>query len=58
MSATRTFENGDRNVACIDCGDDFKLRPGEIDFYVQKGLDLPKRCKRCRDAKRARNQAA
>ena len=37
---------------CIDCGDDFYLREGEYNFYENKGLDLPKRCKSCRELKK------
>jgi len=33
---------------CIECNTDFELNEGEKNFYVQRGLDLPKRCKPCR----------
>jgi hypothetical protein len=38
---------------CRDCGDTFPLTPGEVDFYAQRGLVIPKRCKPCRDVRRA-----
>lgn len=36
-------------LTCVQCGKKFELTDGEIDFYRSKGLDLPKRCKSCRD---------
>lgn len=34
---------------CKDCGKEFELSSGEIEFYNSKNLTLPKRCKECRD---------
>jgi len=34
--------------ACIECNDTFELNEGEKDFFVQRDLILPKRCKPCR----------
>lgn len=34
---------------CVQCGNEFTLTDGEIDFYKSKNLNLPKRCKECRD---------
>lgn len=41
-------------ITCVepDCGRTFSLTPGEIDFYVQRDFDLPKRCKTCRTARK------
>lgn len=36
-------------IKCVQCGREFELSQNEIDFYRSKGLDLPKRCKSCRD---------
>lgn len=33
---------------CRDCGKEFTLTDGEIDFYNSKGLNLPSRCEECR----------
>ena len=33
---------------CVECKDTFQLKDGEMDFYVQKGLSIPKRCRSCR----------
>jgi hypothetical protein len=43
--------------ACRDCGDLFELLDGEVRFYVQRDLELPRRCKPCRDARRQRAAA-
>ena len=40
-------------LKCIECGADF-FTEGERNFYNSKGLDMPKRCKSCRDKKKAR----
>ena len=39
---------------CRDCGKEFTLTDGEINFYRSKGFDLPNRCKACRDKRKGR----
>ena len=39
---------------CHDCGREFTLTDGEIDFYRSKGFELPSRCKACRDKRKGR----
>ena len=34
---------------CKQCGKEFDLPESEISFYKSKGLELPKRCKSCRE---------
>ena len=46
-------EKTDYLLKCIDCGADF-FTEGEKDFYLSKGLHMPKRCNPCRDKKKAR----
>ena len=42
----------DRNIPCIDCGEDFIWSIGEQVFFRDKGLtNPPKRCKGCKQAK-------
>ncbi len=41
---------------CVDCREQFEITAGEKEFYEMKGLSLPKRCKKCRAAKKARNE--
>jgi len=42
----------DETLCCVDCGNMFILKGGEIDFYNKKGLHKPRRCKSCRDKRR------
>lgn len=42
-----------RTVACRDCGQDFGMTAGEVKFYEEKGMELPSRCKACREAKKS-----
>lgn len=37
-------------VTCKQCGKIFELPQSEISFYEKKNLELPKRCKECREA--------
>lgn len=37
---------------CVDCGQVFTITNSEYEFYNSKGLNLPKRCKSCREANR------
>lgn len=38
---------------CRQCGKEFTLTESEIEFYKKKGLQLPKRCKACRESNKA-----
>ena len=40
---------------CVQCGKTFTLSDSEIAFYEEKNLNLPKRCKSCRDKNKATN---
>lgn len=45
----------DRNMKCVDCGEDFVWTAGEQTFFHDKGLrNEPKRCKPCKQAKNQR----
>lgn len=43
---------------CRDCGKEFTLTDGEIDFYRSKGFELPNRCKACRDKRKGRQASS
>ncbi len=43
----------DRLLTCLDCGRDFIWNSGEQRFYLSKGLSAPKRCRACREQRRA-----
>src|SRR6185295_3767368 len=42
--------------ACIDCGRNYKLIPGEVDFYKKIPTPLPRRCPQCRHLLRFRRK--
>ena len=42
---------------CVQCGRDFALTDGEIKFYQEKGLTLPKRCPECRNKNKKEKNA-
>jgi hypothetical protein len=43
----------DKTITCTDCGQPFTFSQGEQEFYEQRGMSEPKRCKECRQAKKA-----
>lgn len=43
------------NYKCTDCSKDLDLNKGQIDFFLNKGFELPKRCKSCRDKRKQNN---
>lgn len=52
------MEFQDKTLTCVDCGCEFTFTAGEQQFYREKGLDNePKRCKECRDKKKAERSA-
>jgi hypothetical protein len=44
----------DKTITCSDCRTDFLFSEREQEFYEKQGFTDPKRCKACRDAKKAR----
>jgi len=43
----------DMEITCAECGNSFEFTEREQDYYRERGLSHPKRCKPCRDARRA-----
>src|SRR5437879_4368395 len=43
----------DFEITCTECGTAFPFTEREQDYYRERGLSHPKRCKPCRDARRA-----
>lgn len=41
-----------RSFTCACCGDKIYMEKGQVDFYKKKDLELPNRCKTCRDKRR------
>ena len=51
------MEKQDKKITCVDCGAEFVFTVREQEFYAEKGFtNEPKRCKACRDAKKAANK--
>ncbi len=45
----------DEQLNCSDCNNSFTFTDAEQSFYATKQLSWPKRCKACRDLRRAQN---
>jgi CxxC-x17-CxxC domain-containing protein len=49
----------DKTITCADCGQAFTFSASEQAFYAEKGFsDAPKRCKSCRQNRKAQRNAA
>ena len=48
-------EYKDETIVCEDCNQEFIFTARDQEFYAEKGFNNePKRCKACRDAKKAK----
>lgn len=47
--------NNDLTIKCIDCSRDFYFTERDQNFFKEKGFSNPKRCKNCRNKKKAQN---
>lgn len=47
---------GDIQLTCSDCGREFTFTAADQSFYQERGYSAPKRCKSCRQAKKADQQ--
>lgn len=48
------MEKQDKTIKCVDCGAEFLFTVRDQEFYAEKGFtNEPKRCKACRDKKKA-----
>ena len=43
----------DIEITCAECGNEFPFTEREQEYYTERNLSQPKRCKQCRDARRA-----
>ena len=43
----------DKQITCADCGKQFTFSDDEQQFFQERGYTDPKRCKECRQAKKA-----
>ena len=47
-------EYKDKTIKCVDCGTEFTFTARDQEFYHEKGFtNEPKRCKQCREKKKA-----
>jgi len=44
----------DKKLKCVDCGAEFVFSSREQEFFWSKNLSTPKRCKPCRQLRRAK----
>lgn len=52
-------EYKDKTIKCVDCGTEFVFTARDQEFYAEKGFtNEPKRCKSCRDKKKAEKNNA
>jgi Probable zinc-ribbon domain len=49
--------NNDRELTCVDCGQQFTWTAEDQAFFKEKGYEPPKRCKPCRQAKKEQRGA-
>jgi hypothetical protein len=45
--------DSDQLLACVNCGEDFLWTAGEQRFFADRGFTPPRRCKSCREQRRA-----
>jgi uncharacterized membrane protein YgcG len=43
----------DKTLTCADCSQPFTFSAGEQQFFQERGMSEPKRCKECRQARKA-----
>ncbi len=43
----------DRNIACVECGQEFVFSADDQQYHSERGYSDPKRCPSCRSARRA-----
>lgn len=43
-------------IKCKDCGETFDVYEKEQAWYKERGFEIPKRCKKCREKKKERNK--
>lgn len=47
----------DQEIKCKDCKTDFTFTAGEQQFFAERQLNSPVRCKPCREARKAQKEA-
>ena len=45
----------DRNIGCVECGEEFVFSADDQQYHSERGYSDPKRCPSCRAARRSQN---
>lgn len=53
----QTQQESDKVLTCRDCEESFTITIAEQQFFRERGLHEPKRCKSCRDARRSEKES-
>jgi len=53
LEGRKMITEKDWDFTCVDCGEKFVFAVGEQRFYLSKGLSVPRRCKACRQHRKA-----
>jgi len=46
----------DKQIECVDCHEPFLFEAGEQEFFASRNFSEPKRCKGCRQRKKAQRE--
>ena len=46
-------QDEDKLIACVDCGAQFSFSARDQAFYQQRGVQIPRRCRTCRDKRKS-----
>ncbi|MCI1273811.1 MAG: zinc-ribbon domain-containing protein [Clostridiaceae bacterium] len=46
-----------RELQCVDCGATFEFTAEEQEFYASRGFSEPKRCPKCRAARKSQRNS-
>ena len=46
-------QGSDQTLVCVDCGAQFTFSARDQAFYQERGYQAPRRCKTCRDKRKA-----
>ena len=47
---------GGKIIKCLDCNKPFTISTDHEKWFIDKGLELPKRCKECRNKRHSRKE--
>jgi hypothetical protein len=56
-AAAAASDGEDQTLRCVDCRNEFVWSASEQQYYRERGFEAPRRCKPCRQAKKAQREA-